>query len=279
MPQVIQVAIDKLAEIGTSYGLHIVGGVLILVVGLIATRWSVRLAVAAAERSDLLDVTLERYLVKLVRFVVLSITIVAMLSAFGVETTSIIAVLGAAGIAVGLALQSTLSNVASGMVLLFLRPFRVGDAVELAGSGGVVKEVGLFATELQTWDGLFLLVANAQVWGSKIKNISRNGQRRIELSFRVGYGEDLDEAIRLAQEVLADDDRVLTDPEPLVHVGDIDESAVGLLVWPWTKMEDWFATKLDLNKRIKERFDQAGIRTPYPQRTVHVVGDVPRQAA
>ena len=272
-------AMDSAVELVTTYGLRLVGGVLILVGGWIVAVWAAKAVARACQRSEKIDRTLERYCTKVARVVVLIVTAVAILNNFGVQTTTIIAVLGALAVAIGIALKDTLANVASGIMLLVLRPFRVDEVVDLAGTVGTVREVGIFATELETPEGLYVMLPNSQITAGKIVNETRNGKRRIDLVIGIGYRDDAAKAVRIIDEIVRADARVLGEPEPLVRVARLGESAVHINVWPWTKAADSFATKLDLTMRIKERLDAEGISLPFPQREVHIVREVERRAA
>ncbi len=263
----------ELVKLLTRYGLDVVGGIVILVVGYLASRLAARAVARATERSERLDPTLKPLLVRVTRITVLVVTLVAVLQQFGVETTSLIAVLGAAGLAIGLALQGALGNVASGVLLLVLRPFGVGDKIEVAGQQLVVDEIGLLTTQAHTFDNVFTMIPNSRVWGAEIRNYSRNETRRVDLVFGIGYGDDMDRAEAIVREICAADPRVLDEPATLVAVGELADSSVNLLARPWVKTDDFQAVKLDLTKRVKERFDREGISIPFPQRDVHLVSD------
>ena len=192
---------------------------------------------------------------------------VAVLNQFWVQTTS----LGAAGLAIGLALQGTLANVASGVMLLFLRPFNIGDYVDAAGIAGTVVEIGLFNTEIKTNIGLCLIVPNSTIWASPITNFSRNPTRRFDLSVGIGYDDDVDGALALLAGLLDGDGKVLDDPESLVVVHELGDSAVIIKLRGWTKAGDYWNTLWDLNKAIKIDLQAAGYSIPFPQRDIHIV--------
>lgn len=261
---------QHLIELLTTYGLKVIGGVAVLVIGYLVAGFAARAVARAADRSERLAPSLRSLLAKLTRVAILVITLIAVLNQFGVQTASLIAMVGAAGIAIGLALQGTLSNVAAGVMLLVLRPFRAGDRIELGGETLVVDQIGLFTTETHTLDNVYTMLPNGGVWGAAIKNFSRNPTRRIDLVFGIGYGDDMGRAVEIIREVLAADSRVLADPEPLVAVSELADSSVNLIARPWTRSDDYFATRLDLTRRVKERFDEVGISIPFPQRDVHL---------
>jgi small conductance mechanosensitive channel len=201
--------------------------------------------------------------------------VIAVLSLFGIETTSLIAVLGAAGLAVGLALQGTLSNFASGVMLLLFRPFKVGDYVEIAGEGGSVQEIGIFSTQLHTPDNVKIAIPNSAVYGQTIKNYSANDTRRNDLVIGISYDDDIARAVETIQRILAADSRVLEDPEPVVAVADLADSSVNLVVRPWCAGSDYWPLRFDLTRQIKEELEAAGCSIPYPQRDVHLYQEGP----
>ncbi len=255
----------------TMYGLKVIGAILILIVGRMVANW-VQIKVAVwLRKTDKADETLIGFLSNLARYVVLIATVLAVLSQFGIETTSLIAVLGAASLAIGLALQGTLSNVAAGVMLLFFRPFKAGDFVETAGISGSVKSITLFVTELATPDNVQILVPNSQVWGSIVKNYSYHATRRVDLVLGIDYADDIEKAQSVVQQVLKEDPRVLADPAPMAVVGNLGESSVDLTIRAWCQAGDYWPLKFDLTKTLKQRFDQENLNIPFPQRTIHMV--------
>ena len=196
---------------------------------------------------------------------------IAVLSQFGVETTSFIAVLGAAGLAVGLALQGTLSNVAAGVMLLLFRPFKIGDYIEGGGLAGTVKSISLFVTELATPDNVQIIAPNSQLWGSAIKNYSFHPTRRVEILIGIAYEDDIDKALAAIVDEVKKDSRVLADPAPMAAVTGLGDSSVNFTVRVWCNAADFWALKFDLTKKLKNRMDAENITIPYPQRTVHTV--------
>jgi len=251
-------------------GMQVLAAVAILIVGWIIAGTLERLVRKRAERSPVLDVTLAIILAKITRALVLAVTLIAVLSQFGVQTTSLIALLGAAGLAVGLALQGTLSNVAAGIMLLMLRPFRVGDVIEFGSTLGIVDEIGLFVTSMHRPDNIAMLVPNSQIWGTAIMNYGANSTRRIDMVFGISYSDDMEKATSIINKLIEADARCLKDPAPLVAVAELADSAVNIYARPWVKREDFFDTKLDLTRKVKERFDAEGISIPFPQQDVHM---------
>jgi small conductance mechanosensitive channel len=265
---------DQLIDLG----LNVVAAIAILVVGWVVAGWVERLVRSATQRNDKLDATLVTVFGRVARWAVIVFTLIAVLDRFGVQTTSLVALLGAAGLAVGLALQGALSNVAAGVMILGLRPFRIGDAVDIGGTVGAVEDVGLFVTKMRTFEGVPVFMPNGRIWGNEIKNFSRAERRRIDLTVGVGYGDDLDRALAALTAVVADEPRILADPEPLVKVNALGDSAVDLLVRVWTLPADFLATQMDLTKAVKQRLDAEGISIPFPQREVHVIATEPGAA-
>lgn len=261
---------EELTPVLVEYGLEVIGAAAILIVGMIAAKWLSKRAERYMNRSERFDETLTPLLAKTVRIVVIVVTVLAVLNQFGVETASLIAVLGTIGLAIGLALQGTLSNIASGIMLLLLRPFNIGDVVDIGNTSGVVDEIGLFVTEMHTFDNVAITMPNSKVWGNEIKNYSQNDIRRVDMEYGIAYDDDVDKAMRIVQEVLNADDRVLSEPEPLIAVSNLGDSAVSLRVRPWTQTENVWPLRYDLTKRIKERFDEEDITFPFPQRDVHL---------
>lgn len=251
-------------------GLRIVAALVILAAGWVVAGWVTRAVRTASERSGKLDETLAPLFAKIARLSVLAVTMVMALDKLGVDTTSIIAFMGAMGIAVGLALKDTISDLASGIVLLVLRPRSVGEAVDIGGEGGVVKAIDLFETKLETFDGIPLVMPNSRVRGNIIKNFSRAQRRRIDLTVGVAYEADVGRAIDVVNTAVRADPRILADLDLLVNVTDLSDSSVDLLVRVWVNAPDFFVAKLDLTKAIKLALDQAGISIPYPKRDIIV---------
>ena len=261
-------AAEQMLALLTAYGLDFVAAILTLIFGIWLSRRASRLTADWLSRVDRLDRTLVPIIAALVRYAGLTLTIVITLGNFGVETTSIIAVLGAAGLAVGLALQGTLSNVAAGLMLLFLRPFRIGDWVEAAGVSGSVREIGLFTTTIDTFDNVYISIPNSSIWSSNIINHARYGTRRMDLDIGIGYDSSLD-AAENALMSLAADPRVLSDPAPRFLVVSYGDSAINVRLRAYASYDDFFGLYWDLNRRLKGVLDEHGIEIPFPQRVVH----------
>ncbi len=276
MDKQTQEIIEGVVAITIEYGVDIVGAIVLLIIGWTVAGWARRGVRHALERVPRMDETLKPFLAKLVWYVIMAFVLVAVLSQFGVQTTSVIAILGAAGLAIGLALQGTLANVASGVMLLFLRPFNIGDYVDAGGIAGTVVEIGLFNTEIKTRNGLCLIVPNKIIWESPITNFSRNPTRRFDITVGISYGDDVNGATDLLMGLLTGDERILDDPEPLAVVEELGDSAVIINLRAWTRAEDFWAAVWDLKKAIKVEFEVAGYSIPFPQRDIHIVsGDLP----
>jgi len=235
MEETVRETWNLMIEVVVTYGLDVVGAILILIVG-----WWI-----AGRSRAWTRMALEK-------------------------TTSFVAILGATGIAIGLALQGTLSNVAAGVMILLLRPFKVGDFIEGAGHSGTMKEVSLFVTHIATPDNVAIILPNTQLWNTAIKNFSYHSTRRLDLVFGIGYDDDIDRAMGVLNEMIAADERCHDDPEPLIAVSELADSSVNLLVRIWCASGDYWALKCDFVKAVKQRFDAEGISFPFPQRDVHL---------
>lgn len=252
-----------------EYGLKVLGAVLILLIGRFIAGIARRIVIRLLTKAKV-DAALVAFGGSLVYILVMVGTVLAALAKFGVQTASFIAVLGAAGFAVGFALQGSLGNFAAGVLLLIFRPFKEGDFVDVAGVSGTVKEVRLFNTILSTPDNVRVYVPNGQIYGNTIKNVSANDTRRIDLVIGIGYDSPLDKAHQIMQRLVEGDERVLKDPAPTIAVAELADSSVNFVCRPWVKTADYWAVRFDLTRRIKEAFDAEGIEIPFPQRVVHL---------
>ncbi len=261
---------EEVLLLATQYGIKVVGAVLVLIAGWLTSRWVARQITRACQESESFDKTIIPLLSKIGRLAVLAVTLVVVLNQFGFEATSLVALLGAAGLTIGLALQGALSNVAAGLMLLTFRPFEVGETAEIGGTRMVIDELGLMMTCGHTPDNVYVAVPNSSVWGREIRNFTRNPQRRIDMVFGIGYEDDIDRAMELIRQELQSDQRVLEQPAPLVAVGNLGDSSVDLFVRPWVAQQDYLAVSLNLTERIKKSFDKNGISIPFPQRDVHL---------
>ena len=257
-----------------SWGGRILAALVILLIG----RWVAKAliswfgrAVAKAE----MDETLSRFLSSLIYIVLMVFVVLTALSTLGVNTTNFLAILGAAGLAVGLALKDSLSNFAAGVMLVFFRPFKTGDFIEAAGISGSVQSIKIFNTVLKTGDNRVITVPNSLIYADTITNYSAEETRRIDLVIGIGYGDDIARARALIQGVLSQDDRILNEPAPAMLLTELGESSVDIAVRPWVKSPDYWAVRSDLLENIKRALEHAGLSIPYPQRDLHIVsGDL-----
>ena len=273
MDKEVQEVIDQVIEIVTIYGIDVIGALAILILGWMIAGW-IRSAVdKSLSKVPNMDGTLRPFLSKLVRWIVLAFVIVAVLNQFGVETTSMIAVFGAAGLAIGLALQGTLSNVASGVMLLILRPFKVGDFISAGSLSGTVVEIGLFTSELKTGDGVYIMAPNSQIWNTTITNFSRNSTRRIDIVVGVAYDDDLDVAQKALQSLMDGQALVLKNPASETMIKSLGDSSVNINMRCWVNTADYWDAFWALNKGAKAAVESAGCSIPFPQRDVHLFED------
>ena len=217
-----------------------------------------------------MDDILVSFLTSILRWVLLLFVVVAALSQLGIDTTSMVALLGAAGLAIGLSLQDSLSNFASGVMLIIFRPFTKGDFVEAGGATGVVESISIFTTTLTTPDNKEVIVPNGAIISNNITNYSARPVRRVDMVFGISYDDDIRQAKKLLEEIIAADERVLADPAPVIALGELADSSVNFLVRPWAKSGDYWGLLWDTTETVKLRFDEAGISIPYPQMDVHV---------
>ena len=234
-----------------------------------AAGWARKITRKGLERGEV-DATLIPFVAKLVYYGVLAVVVIAVLNRLGVATTSVVAIFGAAGLAVGLALQGTLGNFASGVMLLVFRPFSLGDFVDAGGTAGTVMEIGIFSTTLKSPDNIKITVPNSQVYGATISNFNGYDTRRIDLVMGISYDDDIQTAIETIQGIVTADERVLSDPAPQIAVSNLGDSSVDLVVRPWCASGDYWPLRFDLTRRLKEGLETAGCSIPYPQRDVHM---------
>ena len=270
MSQTGEQIMGSAAELVSSWGLQVVGAVALLVIGRWIAARSGRLTRDALTRADV-DPQLVPFFAQATHYSLLAIVAVAVLQLFGVETTSLVAVIGAASLAVGLALQGTLSSFAAGVMLLVMRPFKIGDAISVSGSTGVVAEVTLFVTTLNTFDNVQIVLPNSAVYGATITNFSANEKRRIDLIMGISYGDDIGKAIASIHAILAAEERILQEPAPAVAVTELADSSVNIMVRPWVDSSNYGAVRGDVTRALKEGLEAAGISFPFPQQDLHLV--------
>jgi len=253
----------------THYGLSVVGAIALLIFGRIAAAWGRGISRKAMTKAEV-DPTLVAFFSKGVYYLILIVVFIAVLSLFGVQTTSLIAVLGAAGLAVGLALQGTLSNFAAGVMLLIFRPFKLDDFVDIGGTMGSVMEIGLFSTTLKTTDNVKIVVPNSSVWGGTISNFNGYDTRRVDLVIGISYDDNIQTAMDTIRSIVTSDERVMAEPELQIAVSNLGDSSVDLVVRPWCQGADYWNLRFDLTKKIKEGLEAAGCSIPYPQQDVYM---------
>jgi small conductance mechanosensitive channel len=261
--------IPNLQAFAALYGLKIIAALVIFVVG----RWVARALRNVAKKMMVkgdVDETLISFVGNLTYITLLAFVIIAALNQLGIQTTSFIAVIGAAGLAIGLALQGSLANFAAGVLMIIFRPFKAGDFIEGAGVAGVVEGVQIFATQLKTPDNKTIIVPNAKMMSDNITNYSAKDTRRVDMVIGVGYGDDLKKVREILEDILAKDDRILEDPAPTIGVLELGDNSVNFAVRPWVKTEDYWGAYFDVTETVKRRFDEEGISIPYPQRDVHL---------
>lgn len=250
------------------WGINIVMALAIFIIGKFVVNVLVKLAKKLMSKAHV-DNLLVNFIGSIIKTVLLLFVIIAALDQLGVDTTSMIALIGAAGLAIGLALQGTLQNLASGVMLIIFRPFTDGDFIEAAGVSGVVEEIGIFSITMRTGDNREIIIPNGSVYGGTITNNSRRDTRRVDMVFGIGYDDDLLKAKEIINRILGEDERVLSDPAPTVAVGELADSSVNFNVRPWCKTSDYWGVYGDVHEKIKLTFDAEGISIPYPQMDIH----------
>ena len=260
---------EQFQAVGVNFGIKLIAAIAIFFIGRTVARFvtnGIRKLMASRE----IDKILETFVSNLVYWTLMIFVIIAAINQIGVQTTSLIAIMGAAGLAVGLALQGSLANFAAGVLIVMFRPYKVGDFVEAAGIAGSVVQVQILTTVLRTGDNKQIVVPNAQIMGSIITNYSANETRRVDLVVGIGYDDDIDKARDTIQALVDADDRILKDPACLIAVSELADSSVNFIVRPWVKTGDYWGVNFDLTEAIKKRFDKEGISFPYPQQDVHI---------
>lgn len=273
MEDILKAIYEYLAK----YGLQIVAALLIFLIG----RWLAGVLSRLVEKGLLkskVDKTVAKFAKHLTHIGLLVFVVIAALARLGVETTQFAVALGAAGLAIGLALQGSLANFASGFLMIIFRPFKVGDFIEAAGVKGTVKEIQIFNTIIDTPDNVRIIIPNGQVTGGNIMNYTANSTRRVDLVVGVSYEDDLKKAKEVIERVLAGDNRVLKDPAATVAVSELGDSSVNFVVRPWVKVTDYWNAYFDITGKVKVALDKDGISIPYPQRDVHIKSESDKEA-
>lgn len=257
-------------EYGSSYGLKIIFALLVFFIGKRIARTITNIAGKIMKKNDI-DVELISFMDSLIYWALFALVCVAALGQLGVQTASFIALIGAAGLAVGLALQGSLSNFAAGVLIIILRPFRVGEFVEVAGEAGSIKSIKIFTTELRTGDNKCVIIPNSRVLDSNIVNYSSTGTRRVDMVFGIGYSDDIDLARKVITDIINSDELILKDPAPTIAVAELADSSVNFIVRPWVNTADYWAVNHAVTEQIKKRFDAENISIPFPQQDLHII--------
>ena len=258
-----------MGEFASGLFINIISAAVVLVVGIWAAKLIKNLVVSVMQKKAI-EPMLISFAGSLAYITLVAFVIIAALGQLGVQTTSFIAIIGAAGLAIALSLQASLSNFASGVMIIFFRPFKVGDFVEAGGVSGVVEGIQIFSTQMRTGDNKTIIVPNSSITGGNITNYSAKNERRVDLVFGIGYDDDIKQAKKVLADIIKKEKRILNDPEPVIAVSELADSSVNFVVRPWVKTEDYWGVYFDLTEAVKLRFDKEGISIPYPQQDVHM---------
>jgi len=261
--------LNSLIEIGSSLSISLLMALAILIIGRQLVKLILRLITVALEKSNVED-TVRIFVTNLLNTLLMILVFIAAINQLGIETTSIIAVLGAAGLAIGLALQGSLSNFAAGILIVIYRPYKVGDYIEAGNYAGTVKDIQIFSTVLKTPDNKIVVVPNGSIMNGSIVNYSDQDTRRIDLIIGCSYEDDIDKVRSVLEDILKKEKRVLKDPKPQIAVTELADSSVNFIFRPWVKRTDYLPVYYSLLEEVKKRFDKEGISIPYPQSDVHI---------
>ena len=261
--------IIQIRELAVHFGLNLITALAVLVIGIWISKFLRRMIEKQLNKKEI-DKTLVSFLMNLIYFTLLTVVVLAALSQLGIETTSFIAILGAAGLAIGLALQGSLANFASGFLLIVFRPFKVDDVVKISDESGYVEKIQIFTTQIRTFDNKTIIIPNSVVTSGKIINYTVKEIRRVDLSIGISYSDNIKKAIDSLMEIINDHPKIIKNPAPFVGVNGYGDSSIDLILRPWCKTEDYWNVFFDINQQIKEKFDSKGISIPFPQRDVHL---------
>ncbi len=262
--------IPKLIEWGSAFGIKLIAAVAILLIGRIVVKSIKKLIVKLMNKRNV-DPTITSFAASLTYSALYIFVILAALSQVGIQTTSFMAIIGAAGLAIGLALQGSLSNFASGFLIIMFRPFKLGDYVKAGGVSGSISKISVFTTEINTLDNKRIIVPNSQIMNGTITNYTAEKTRRVDLTFGVGYEADVSKVKDILNRIIKGHELILKDPEPFVRLGNLGDSSIDFTVRVWTKTEDYWTVHFDLTESAKEGFDKENINIPYPQMDVHMI--------
>lgn len=261
---------EWVTDYAIPWGINIATAIAVYIVGRFISKLIVKSLLKVMERANI-DLSLRGFVGNMVNAVLLVVIVIAALEQLGVDTTSVLAVFAAAGLAVGLALKDSLSNFAAGVMLILFKPFKVGDVIDTGGKIGKVQAIQIFNTVLRTGDNQEVIIPNSQVFGGSITNITACETRRIDLVVGIGYGDDIKKARNLLETIIANDPAILKDPAPTIMVLELGESSIDIAVRPWVNTSDYWTVRSDLLQSIKETFDENGISIPFPQRDLHII--------
>lgn len=259
---------ESLSPYLLPFGLRVIGAIVLVIVGLRIAGWISGLVRKQSEKNPQIDATLANFFSSLVRWAIIAAVAIAALQVFGVQATSFVAVLGALTLAIGLSMQGALGNIASGVMIMVFRPYKLGDYIEAAGVAGTVKDISLFQTILATPDNVKVLVPNSQAIDGVIMNYSGFDRRRVDVTFGIDYDDDMDKAVGIIRQIIEADARVMTDPEPFVKVVNLGDSSVDIASRSWVMAGDYWPVKFDITQKVKAAFDREGISIPYPHTTL-----------
>ncbi len=259
----------ELQTVVAQYGLQVIGAIATLIIGIWVAKILAKTFGRVLRKREV-DETLLKFLVSVVKITLITFVIISAIAQVGIETTSFVAVIGAAGLAVGFALQGSLSNLAAGVMLIIFKPFKVGNYIEGGGAAGSVESIGIFVTTLVTPDNKLVVVPNSTMTGGNITNYSAKDTRRVDMVFGIGYSDDIDKAKKVIEDVLNSDKRILKEPAPQVVVSELADSSVNFNVRPWVITADFWSVYFDTTEAIKKKFDEQNISIPFPQRDVHM---------
>ncbi|MCF8221765.1 MAG: mechanosensitive ion channel [Bacteroidales bacterium] len=264
-----QDVIDNIANLATTYGLKLILAILVLIIGLIVIRSMTRGATRLMKKRNV-DDSLVPFLRSMISISLKVMLIISIMTMVGIQMTSFIAVIGAAGLAVGLALQGTLQNFAGGVIILLFKPYKVGDYITTQGHSGTVKEIQIFTTILTTPDNQTIIIPNSPIATNSLTNYSTQDTRRVDFTFGIGYQDDIDKARSIIYGIINNDERIMKDPEPIIKVSNLGDSSVDLATRVWVKSGDYWNVFFDMNEKVKKTFDSEGISIPFPQQDVHL---------
>lgn len=265
----LEKVIPKIQEILTIYGLKVIAAIVVFVIGKLCARFFTNVVKKIMEKSKI-DKTVITFTSNMTYLLMLAFVVIAALGQLGIQTTSLTAIIGAAGLAIGLALQGSLANFAAGILMMIFRPFKAGDFIEGAGVKGIVEEIQVFTTILNTPDNRTIIIPNAKLTSDNVVNYNSTPDRRIDMVFGIAYNSDIDTAKKIISEILDSDERILKQPAYKIAVSELADSSVNFIVRPWSKNEDYWNVYYDVTEKVKKAFDKGGIGIPFPQRDVHI---------